>query len=254
MLKISNLKCEIESEEILKSLDLELESGKTYVLMGKNGSGKSTLAKTLMGHPSYKVTSGTIEMDGKDITESEPDERSKLGLFMAFQYPIEVPGVHFANFLRMAYNARIEDEKLKLPVFKFNKLLRAKAEMLGFEEKLLERNLNEGLSGGEKKKAEILQMAILEPNYVVLDETDSGLDIDALRMVFEGIKKLKELKPKMTTVIITHYQRIFDYIQPDVVIVMNNGKIVDKGDMSIVEKLTKEGYKIYQDEPRPTKS
>lgn len=246
MLKIDDLRCEVDDTEILKGIDLVVMPGETHVLMGPNGSGKSTLAKTLAGHPAYEITGGTIELDGEDIIEMEPDERSHAGLFMAFQYPVEVPGVNFGNFLRMAYNSKLAEGK-KLPVFKFRQLLKEKAELLGMDEKFLDRNLNEGLSGGEKKKAEILQMAILEPKYVVLDETDSGLDLDALKIVFGGIKKLAEVNKDMGIIIITHYQRIFDYIQPDHVHIVSHGKIVKIGDMSLVDKIEKDGYKQFQE-------
>lgn len=245
MLKVENLHCEIDGQAILKGLNIELIPGKIHVLMGPNGSGKSTLAKTLMGHPSYEVTQGLVELDGEDMIDAEVDEKSQKGLFMAFQYPVEVPGVHFTNFLRMAYNSR-QPEGKKMPIFKFNKLVREKAELLGIEQELLDRNLNEGLSGGEKKKAEILQLAVLNPKYVILDETDSGLDLDALKIIFTGLTKLQEVNPEMSFLIITHYQRIFDYIKPDHVHIMYNGKVVKEGGMELVDQISKEGYSNFK--------
>lgn len=242
MLKIENLHAEVDGSEILKGINLEAEAGTLHILMGPNGSGKSTLAKTLAGHPFVEVTQGNIELDNEDITDAEPDERSLAGIFMAFQYPTEVPGVNFSNFLRMAYNAR-QDEDNKLPVFKFRKLLREKAELLEMDDSFLDRNLNEGLSGGEKKKSEILQLAVLEPKLAILDETDSGLDVDALRTVFEGVNKLRKAYPKMTILVITHYQRIFDYIKPDMVHVIREGVISESGGMDIAERIEKQGYK-----------
>lgn len=245
MLEIKDLSCSIDSNEILKGVNLTVEPGKIHVLMGPNGSGKSTLSKVLLGHPAYEVTGGKIIVDGEDITEMEPDERSKAGVFLAFQYPVEVPGVNFSNFLRLAYNSR-RGESEQVPVFKFRKILKTAAEELGFEELLLDRNLNEGLSGGEKKKAEILQMAVLDPKYTILDETDSGLDLDALKIVFEAINRIISTHGKMGILIITHYQRIFDYITPDKVHVMYKGKIVEEGGMELVDKIHAEGYKIYK--------
>lgn len=242
MIDIKNLHATIDGQEILKGVNLSLEPGQLQILMGPNGSGKSTLAKALLGHPSVTVTRGSIELDGRDVTDLDPNERSLAGLFMAFQYPTEVPGVNFSNFLRMAYNARLK-EKNKLPVFKFRKIIKEKAELLDIDPELLDRNLNEGLSGGEKKKAEILQLAVLEPKYAILDETDSGLDIDALRTVFTGVKKLMTTDKKMGILVITHYQRIFDYIKPDKAMIMKEGSITESGDMQLVKDILKTGYK-----------
>lgn len=245
MLEIKDLHCQVEETKILNGVNLTVEPGKIHVLMGQNGSGKSTLSKALTGHPNYEITSGEILLDGESITESEPNERSKHGLFMAFQYPVEVPGVNFSDFLRLAYNARLTEDE-QIPVFKFRKILKEAAKELGFNEQLLDRSLNEGLSGGEKKKAEILQMAVLDPKYTILDETDSGLDLDALKVVFEGINKIISTHGKMGVLIITHYQRIFDYIQPDKIHVMHKGRIVEEGGMELVEKINKKGYAGYQ--------
>ncbi|MBW7953563.1 MAG: Fe-S cluster assembly ATPase SufC [Candidatus Dojkabacteria bacterium] len=242
MLKITNLHASVEGNKILNGVNLSLPAGEIHVLMGPNGSGKSTLAKALSGHPFLEIETGKIELDNFDITDAEPDERSLQGLFMAFQYPTEIPGVNYSNFLRMAYNARLPKDK-KLPVFAFRKLLKEKAALLELDEKMLDRNLNEGLSGGEKKKSEILQLAVLEPKYAILDETDSGLDVDALKTVFNGVKKIQELQKRMGVLIITHYQRIFEIISPDKVHVMRNGQIVESGDLDIVERINQKGYK-----------
>ncbi|KXK26137.1 MAG: Vegetative protein [candidate division WS6 bacterium OLB20] len=214
MLRIENLHAGVDGSEILKGVDLTVQSGELHILMGPNGSGKSTLAKALSGHPFVEITQGTISLDDADLTAAEPDERSRAGIFMAFQYPTEVPGVNFSNFLRLAYNAR-QPEGEKLPVFKFRKLLREKAALLDIDDSFFDRNLNEGLSGGEKKKSEILQLAVLEPKIAILDETDSGLDVDALKTVFQGVTRLREAYKDMSILVITHYQRIFDYINPD---------------------------------------
>jgi Fe-S cluster assembly ATP-binding protein len=242
MLKISELHAQIDDAKILKGVNLEIIPGKVHILMGPNGSGKSTLSKVIAGHPAYEVTQGNITLDNEDITEFEPDQRAKAGVFLAFQYPVEVPGVNYSNFLRLAYNSSREKQD-QLPVFKFRNLLKQKATLLDLGEDLLDRNLNEGLSGGEKKKAEILQLAVLEPKYAILDETDSGLDLDALKVVFSGIKKLIETQNQMGVLIITHYQRIFEYITPDFVHIMSNGQIKQTGGMELVAKIEKEGYK-----------
>jgi len=246
MLKITNLHCTTaDNKEILKGVNLSIKPGELHVLMGPNGSGKSTLSKTLMGHPSFEISKGKISLDGEDITGSEPDERAHAGLFVAYQYPVEVPGVNFSNFLRLAYNSSREKSE-QLPVFKFRKLLKDTADELDFPEKLLDRNLNEDLSGGEKKKAEILQMAVLQPKYAILDETDSGLDLDALKSVFTGVNKIIASKRKLGVLVITHYQRIFDYIKPDFVHILYNGKIAASGGLELVESIEESGYKQFQ--------
>jgi len=245
MLKIVNLHATVEGNTILQGVNLELESGRINVLMGPNGSGKSTLAKAITGHPACEITQGSILLNDEDITDLEPNLRALKGIFLAFQYPTEVPGVNFSNFLRMAFNAR-RDEKNRLGVFEFRKMLRQKAEELGMEVSMLDRNLNEGLSGGEKKKSEILQLAVLNPEVAILDETDSGLDIDALREVFSALTKLVKQNPKMTLLIITHYESIFDYIRPDAIHIMKKGKIEASGGMELVKKILKHGYGKYE--------
>src|SRR3990172_8274848 len=238
MLKIKNLHVSIDNKKILKGINLTLKPNETHVLMGPNGSGKSSLAKILAGHPEFEVTQGSITFDGKNLLAATPDERSQMGLFLAFQYPLEVSGVNLRNFLRLAYNAKQPEHK-KLPVFAFKNLLREKAKLLELDETLLERNLNEGMSGGEKKKCEILQLAVLEPHYAILDETDSGLDLDALKTVFSALTKIMKTGKPIGILIITHYQRIFEYIKPDKIHVMLNGSIADSGDFNIVRKLLK---------------
>jgi len=246
MLEIKNLYCQsADGKGILKGVNLDIKPGELHVLMGPNGSGKSTLSKTLMGHPSFEITNGSIELDGENITEEEANERAHSGLFVAYQYPVEVPGVNFSNFLRLAYNSNKSDKE-KLPVFKFRKLLKEKAQELDFSESLLDRNLNEDLSGGEKKKAEILQLAVLKPKYAILDETDSGLDLDALKSVFQAVNNIIASEKKLGVLIITHYQRIFDYITPDYVHVLSDGKIVESGDRKLIDKIEKDGYKQFK--------
>ncbi len=236
-LKIIDLHVEVNGKEILKGVNLEIKKGEIHALMGPNGSGKSTLASTLMGHPNYKVTKGEIWLDGQNITELSPDERAKLGLFLAFQYPSEVPGVTVANFLRLALNAVRGEE---IPVLEFYKLLNNKMKELKMDPDFAKRYLNDGFSGGEKKRNEILQMSLLQPKYAILDETDSGLDIDALKIVAEGVNRL--VGPNMGVLIITHYQRILHYIQPDYVHVLYDGRIIQSGGKELAEKLEETGY------------
>ena len=223
-LQIENLHVRIEEREILHGVNLNVAKGETHALMGPNGSGKSTLANTIMGNPNYEVTDGRIVFNGEDLTEAAPDERARAGLFMAFQYPATIPGVSVANFLRLAVNAR-RDEPMK--VKDFGKLMREHVDMLRIDREFVSRYLNEGFSGGEKKRAEILQLAMLRPEIAVLDETDSGLDIDALRIVSDGVNKLRG--PDMGTLIITHYTRILNYVKPDFVHIMLDGRIVREG-------------------------
>jgi Fe-S cluster assembly ATP-binding protein len=237
MLKITNLHVKIESTEILKGVSLTLEKGKVHALMGPNGSGKSTLANVLMGNPKYEITQGKIELDGVDITHAAPDERAKAGLFLSFQYPSEITGVSIANFLRTAYNAT---HTAKLSILEFRKLLKEKQEILGVTDEFINRYLNEGFSGGEKKRSEILQLLTLDPQYAILDETDSGLDIDALKAVSEGINVFKS--EEKCILIITHYKRILEYIKPDVITIIKEGVVVHEGDGSLVDKLEEEGY------------
>ena len=242
-LVIRNLHAGIESREILKGVDLTIRQGEVHALMGPNGTGKSTLAYVLMGHPSYEVTDGEVIFKGQNILELAPDERSRLGLFLAFQYPVPIPGVSVANFLRTAINARRraenpDDKGIAVP--EFRKLLKERMELLKMDQSFAGRYLNDGFSGGEKKRAEVLQMATLRPEIAVLDETDSGLDIDALRIVSEGVNALRG--PHMGTLVITHYQRILNYIKPDHVHIMMGGRIVESGGSDLALHLEEHGY------------
>jgi Fe-S cluster assembly ATP-binding protein len=232
-----------EHIEILKGVNLEVKQGEVHAIMGPNGSGKSTLAYTLAGHPFYEVSDGSITLNGEEILEKSPDERANAGFFLAFQYPVEVAGVKVQNFLRLAYNARFKDqpEKQFKSVLEFRKHLESLAKELKVKPELLKRGLNEGFSGGEKKRVEILQMAVLEPQFAVLDETDSGLDVDAMRAVAEGVRKIIE-KYNTGVIVITHYQRILKYLQPDFVHVMKAGKIVQSGGKDLAAQLEAEGY------------
>jgi Fe-S cluster assembly ATP-binding protein len=242
-LVINDLHVNVEDNEILKGLNLTIKQGEVHALMGPNGSGKSTLAYTLSGHPKYEITGGDVSFMGEDLLELEPDERSQLGLFLAFQYPVAIPGVTLANFLRTAINARrkAEDSDDKgIPIPEFRRLLKEKMDLLDMEHSFAGRYLNDGFSGGEKKRAEILQMATLEPQFAVLDETDSGLDIDALRTVSEGVNALRG--PGLGVLVITHYQRILDHIKPDFVHIMFEGRIVESGGPEMALQLEKHGY------------
>ena len=237
-LEIQDLHVRTEEREILRGVDLSVSKGEVHALMGPNGSGKSTLANTLLGHPAYEVTEGQIVFRGEDITEADPEDRAQAGLFLAFQYPVAIPGVSVANFLRMAMNAKREEP---IGVKEFGGQLRHAADMLHVDRDFTSRHLNDGFSGGEKKRCEILQMAMLKPEVSVLDETDSGLDIDALRTVAEGVNTLHgELG--MGALIITHYQRILHYVTPEFVHIMLDGRIVREGGPELVEQLEREGY------------
>jgi Fe-S cluster assembly ATP-binding protein len=241
MLEIKDLHAGVDGNEIVKGISLSINKGEVHAIMGPNGSGKSTLAKILSGHPAYEATSGEIIFDGQNLLEMDAEERSLAGIFMGFQYPVEVPGVNNAEFLRMAHNARkVKAGEEEVDPLDFDELLSEKMKMLGMEKKYKERNLNDGFSGGEKKKNEILQMAILEPKLSVLDETDSGLDIDALRIVSEGVNKLRSENNAL--ILITHYQRLLDYIKPDFVHVLSQGKIVKSGDKALALELESQGY------------
>ncbi len=243
-LEIRELHAAVEGNEILKGVNLTVKSGEIHALMGPNGTGKSTLAHVLMGHPVYEVTAGEILFKGNNITEMDPDERSRLGLFLAFQYPVAIPGLSVANFLRSAINAhrKAKDPDDKgIPIPEFRNLLREKMDMLEMRHEFAGRYLNEGFSGGEKKRAEILQLATLEPNIAILDETDSGLDIDALRIVANGVNALAG--PNLGVLLITHYQRILNYIKPHVVHIMLDGRIAETGGAELAEKLEEHGYK-----------
>nr|WP_304411913.1 Fe-S cluster assembly ATPase SufC [Nitratiruptor sp. SB155-2] len=247
MMKINNLHAKIGEKEILKGIDLELFKGKVHAIMGPNGAGKSTLSKTIVGHPDVEVTEGEILYKGKNIVEMEPEERALEGIFMSFQHPVEIPGVNNAYFLRTALNAKRKHQGLKpLNAAEFLRLLKEKIKELGMREEMIHRSLNEGFSGGEKKLNEILQMEILEPDFVILDEIDSGLDIDALKKVSEAINNMRD--ENRTFMIITHYRKILDYIEPDYVHVLKNGKVLRTGGLEIVDALEKEGYKIFGEE------
>ena len=240
-LEIRDLHASVEGREILKGVTLTVNQGEIHALMGPNGSGKSTLANALLGHPKYKVTSGDILVDGESILTLTPDKRAKKGLFLAFQYPVSVPGVTMFSFLRAAYNAVHTDEKNQAPtLFEFREAMNEKMKLLGVDESFMHRYLNEGFSGGEKKKAEILQLALLRPKFAVLDETDSGLDIDALRVVAEGVTKIAG--SDLGVLVITHYQRILKYIKPTFVHVLYEGMITASGGEELSLKLEEKGY------------
>ena len=242
-LVIKNLHVNIEDKEILKGVDLNVKQGEIHAIMGPNGTGKSTLAYTLMGHPNYEVTGGEVWFKDKDILELDPDERSRLGLFLAFQYPVAIPGVTVANFLRSAVNARRRAENPEdkgVPIPEFRKMLKEQMSLLKMDHNFAGRYLNDGFSGGEKKRAEILQMAVLKPEIAILDETDSGLDIDALRVVADGVNALMGLD--MGVLVITHYQRLLNYIKPDFVHIMLDGKIVESGGPDLALHLEDQGY------------
>ncbi|MCF7872007.1 Fe-S cluster assembly ATPase SufC [Candidatus Woesearchaeota archaeon] len=241
---IKNLNAKVEDKEIIKNLNLELDKGKIHVIMGPNGSGKSTLANAIMGHPNYEAE-GEVLLNEKNILNMEPNERSKAGIFLSFQYPVSVPGVTVSNFLRQAINARREkNNEIKIP--EFVKKLNKQLDILQIPKEFARRYLNEGFSGGEKKKMEILQLAMLEPKIAILDETDSGLDIDALKKVSEAINKVKEEFPDMTILVITHYQRMLNYLKPDTIHVMINGEIIKTGGPKLAKQLEKKGYDAFK--------
>ncbi|MGE0132809.1 MAG: Fe-S cluster assembly ATPase SufC [Blastocatellales bacterium] len=241
MLEIRNLHAVIDGKEILKGLDLTVNAGEIHAIMGPNGSGKSTLAKVLAGHPSYEVTEGEVIYEGKNLLEIDPDERAREGVFLAFQYPIEIPGVSNANFLRMAYNEKAKhDGRDELDPLEFDDLIREKLKVVEMDASFINRSVNEGFSGGEKKRNEILQMAVLEPKLAVLDETDSGLDIDALRIVAGGVNKLANKDNAI--ILVTHYQRLLNYIEPDFVHVLYRGRIVKSGGKELAMELEEKGY------------
>jgi len=247
ILEIKDLTAKVADEDldILNGVDLAVGAGEIHAIMGPNGSGKSTLAKALMGHPGYEVTGGSVTFKGEDILALEPDERSQAGVFLAFQYPVEIPGVSIANFLRAAVQAHQGDEELDL--FEFQDLLMEKMQLLEMDPAFAERPVNDGFSGGEKKRNEILQMACLQPTLAIMDETDSGLDIDALQVVAHGVNKLREDDPQMSVLLITHYQRLLNYIEPDFVHVMVGGRIVESGGPEVAVKLEDEGYKTWRE-------
>ncbi|NCE71764.1 Fe-S cluster assembly ATPase SufC [Odoribacter sp. Z80] len=247
MLKIKNLHASVEGKEILKGVNLEINPGEVHAIMGPNGAGKSTLSSVLTGRERFEVTAGEIEFNGKNLLELPAEDRAREGIFMSFQYPVEIPGVSTVNFLKTAVNEIRKYHGLpSYPAADFLKMIREKMDLVGIDNKLLNRSLNEGFSGGEKKKNEIFQMAVLEPRLAILDETDSGLDIDALRIVANGVNKLK--KPGNSTIVITHYQRLLDYIVPDVVHVLYDGRIVKTAGKELVGELEAKGYDWIKEE------
>jgi Fe-S cluster assembly ATP-binding protein len=249
MLKIKNLHVRVGGKEILRGINLTVNTGAVHAIMGPNGSGKSTLARAIAGHPDYEVTSGTITYDGKNLLELSPEDRAREGVFMAFQYPVEIPGVNNAYFLKAAVNAvRKHRGQPELDAMEFMTYVREKAKILELDPSLLNRPVNEGFSGGEKKRNEIFQMAVLEPALAVLDETDSGLDIDALKIVAHGVNAMRS--PTRSTIVVTHYQRLLNYIIPDFVHVLQDGRIVRSGDKSLAVHLEEKGYAGIEVEPQ----
>ena len=247
ILSVRDLTASVDGNKILNGVNLEIKQGEVHAIMGRNGSGKSTLSKVLTGHPDYEVTGGEIIYQGENLLEKEPEERALDGIFLAFQYPLEIPGVSNLDFLRVAYNARRKHLGLEeLDAFDFEDLVEEKLGVVKMDSAFLGRSLNEGFSGGEKKRNEILQMAMLEPTLGILDEIDSGLDIDALRIVSEGVNKLR--KPDNAFLLITHYQRLLDYIIPDFIHVMYQGKIVMSGDKDLALELEEKGYDFLEEE------
>ena len=241
MLEIKNLQASVDGKEILKGINLTVNKGEVHAIMGPNGSGKSTLAKVLAGHPSYEVTGGEVIYEGRNLLDMSPDERAREGVFMAFQYPVEIPGVSNAQFLRLAYNEKQKHVGAEeLDPLEFKDLLKEKAALVEMDASFMTRSVNEGFSGGEKKRNEILQMAVLDPKLAVLDETDSGLDIDALRIVAEGVNKLHS--PERASIVVTHYQRLLNYIIPDFVHVLSGGRIVKEGGKELALELEEKGY------------
>ncbi|MCB0442822.1 MAG: Fe-S cluster assembly ATPase SufC [Flavobacterium sp.] len=241
MLSIKNLHASIEDKEILKGINLEIKAGEVHAIMGPNGSGKSTLSAVIAGNENYEVTEGSVELLGEDLSDLAPEERAHKGIFLSFQYPVEIPGVSVTNFMKTAINeSRKANGKEEMPANEMLKLIREKSELLEIDRKFLSRSLNEGFSGGEKKRNEIFQMAMLEPKLAILDETDSGLDIDALRIVANGVNKLKS--QENAVLVITHYQRLLDYIIPDFVHVLMDGKIVKSGGKELAYELEERGY------------
>jgi len=237
LLSIKDLQVSVDENPILKGVSLDIEPGKVYALMGPNGSGKSTMSYAIAGHPKYQITGGSIHCNEQDITEASPDERAKQGIFLSFQYPKSIPGVSIANFLRQAYQA-VKGEEIR--VFEFQKKLKEKMAMLDMPTDFMKRHVNEGFSGGEKKKAEILQALILEPKVIIMDETDSGLDVDALKVVAEGVKKLAG--PDVAVILITHYFKILQYLKPDEVHVLKRGELVASGGSELAEKIESQGF------------
>jgi Fe-S cluster assembly ATP-binding protein len=252
MLSIKNLQVRAEGKDILKGINLQVGNGEVHAIMGPNGSGKSTLARALSGHPEYEVTGGEVTFDGKDLLDMDPDERARDGVFMAFQYPVEIAGVNNAYFLKAAVNAKRKHQGLpELDAMEFMQLIQEKSKLLEINQQMLSRAVNEGFSGGEKKRNEIFQMALLEPKLAILDETDSGLDIDALKIVAAGVNAMRS--PERSIVVVTHYQRLLDYIVPDFVHVLSAGRIVKSGGKELALELEKKGYGWIEAEPELTR-
>jgi Fe-S cluster assembly ATP-binding protein len=252
MLSIRNLTASVAGNEVLKGIDLEIKAGEVHAIMGPNGSGKSTLGKVLAGHPAYEVTGGEVLFESKNLFELEADERARAGIFLGFQYPIEVPGVSNSQFMRLAYNKKAEaNGQEELDPLEFDDFIHEKIKLVGMNDSFLDRSVNEGFSGGEKKRNEILQMAVLDPKLAILDETDSGLDIDALRIVGDAVTKLK--KPTNATLLITHYQRLLDHITPDFVHVLYKGRIIKSGGADLALQLEERGYDWLIAEPAGAK-
>ena len=249
IIEIKDLNASVENQPILKGVNLKIREGEIHAVMGRNGSGKSTLSKVIAGHPAYIVTSGTVKFKGKDLLNLEPEERARAGIFLGFQYPVEIPGVSNLEFLRVATNSRRKElAQQELDTFEFEDLVKEKLNIVQMDPAFLERSVNEGFSGGEKKRNEILQMALLEPYIAILDETDSGLDIDALRVVASGVNKLST--PSTATILITHYQRLLNEVTPDFVHVMANGQILRTGGKELAIKLEESGYDWIEDDKR----
>jgi Fe-S cluster assembly ATP-binding protein len=241
MLDIKNLQVKVEGKQILKGIDLHVNAGEVHAIMGPNGSGKSTLARALSGHPEYEVTGGEVRFEGNDLLDMDPDERARNGVFMAFQYPVEIAGVNNAYFLKAALNAKRKHlGQPELDAMEFMQLIKEKSALLDIDQSMLSRAVNEGFSGGEKKRNEIFQMALLEPKLAILDETDSGLDIDALKLVANGVNAMRS--PERAIIVVTHYQRLLDYIVPDFVHVLSAGRIVKSGGKELALELEKKGY------------
>ncbi len=250
MLEIRNLHATVADKEILRGIDLTVRDGEIHALMGQNGAGKSTLSNVLVGHPAYTVTEGTVTYNGQDLLAMSPDERSHAGLFLSFQQPVEIPGVNMNVFLRAAVNARRKSMGLEpMDSPSFLRMVKERRQLVGLDSKLANRSVNEGFSGGERKRSEIFQMAMLEPSFCILDETDSGLDVDALRIVAEGFNKLR--KPDTSAIVITHYQRLLDYIRPDVVHVLRGGRIVRTGGPQLAAEIEQKGFDWIKDDVQP---
>jgi Fe-S cluster assembly ATP-binding protein len=250
MLDIKNLQVKVEGKQILKGIDLHVNAGEVHAIMGPNGSGKSTLARALSGHPEYEVTRGEVRFEGHDLLDMDPDERARAGVFMAFQYPVEIAGVNNAYFLKAALNAkRKHNGQPELDAMEFMQLIKEKSALLDIDQSMLSRAVNEGFSGGEKKRNEIFQMALLEPKLAILDETDSGLDIDALKLVAKGVNAMRT--PDRAIIVVTHYQRLLDYIVPDFVHVLTGGRIVKSGGKELALELEKRGYAWLESDAQP---